>query len=127
MFECPFYPLLGLRDEFGVVEEISEGHQPIEVIRPALPALAGATEPRAIRAQIGPELFEMAGQASGLNLQLVSQPAARFDRGKGELSERPRGNRRTVKEYRLGGLGCGYGEEGHKHRKTGIHKPYSRF
>jgi hypothetical protein len=127
VFERPVDPLLGLSDKFGVVEEISEGHQPIEVIRPALPALASAAEPRAIRAQIGPELFEMAGQASGLNLQLVSQPAARLDRGKRELSERPRGNRRTVSEYRLGGLGCGYGEEGHKHRKTGIHKPYSRF
>ena len=56
-------------------------------IRPSFPTLAIlAAFPAGIE-QVGPELVEMAGEASGLHGQLVFQPPGWFDRTQGQRHE----------------------------------------
>ena len=54
----PLDVALRLGDERGVVEQIGERHQAVEVVRPALPALARSAEPSAVGTDVGPELVE---------------------------------------------------------------------
>ena len=78
---------LRLRDQALVVQQIGERHEAVEEVGAALPALARAAEPAAVRTDIGPELVEMSGQALGLDLQLTPQPARGPDGAQRERHE----------------------------------------
>src|SRR5512135_3703925 len=66
---------LGL--ETSIVEQVGKRQQAVEIIRTALPRLAGSTQPSTVRANVCPSLIEMTTQSIGLNLKLISQPSAR--------------------------------------------------
>ncbi len=84
----PLHVALGLGDERGVLQQIGERHQAVEIVRPALPAFAGASEPSAVGAHVGPELVEPPGEATRLNLQLSFEPALRPHRSQRQQRER---------------------------------------
>jgi hypothetical protein len=80
-------PLLGLRLRGVVIEQIRQRHEPVEVVRAALPALAAAAKPGTARADIGPDLVETVGHVGGLHGQLILEPAGRTYRAEPERPE----------------------------------------
>ena len=86
--ERPVDPFAGLADQFGVVEQVGQRNQPIEVIRTALPAFALAAEPRAVGGEVGPELVDVPGQSVALDFELLQQPAGRLDRARAAAGRR---------------------------------------
>ena len=84
----PLDVALGLGDERGVLQQIGERHQAVEIVRPALPAFTGASEPSAVGAHVEPEFVEPPGEAARLNLQLSLEPALRPYRSEWQQRER---------------------------------------
>ena len=106
----PLDVALRLGDERGVFEQIGERHQAVEIVRPALPAFAGPSEPSAGGAHVGPELVEPPGEPARLNLQLSPEPALRAHRPSGSSENAPglNGTRlRTTRDAAGAGSGCG--------------------
>ena len=69
--ECPIDIALRLGLEAGVVEQVGEREKAVEEVRAALPGLAGAAEPAAVGADVGPGFVEVAAESVGLNLEAV--------------------------------------------------------
>ena len=80
IFQRPAGPLSYLGKKFRILQEKRKGHEPVEIVGTALPALARASQPAAVRSQVGPEFIEMAGQPRCLDFQLAAQPSPGFDR-----------------------------------------------
>ena len=79
MGEDPVDVFLRFGFEAGVVEEVSKGDEAVEEVGAALPGFAGAAEPAAVGADIGPGFVEMAAEAACLNLELATEPAGGAD------------------------------------------------
>ena len=87
VFEGPVDPLLGFCDQRLIVEKIGQRQQAIEIVRAALPALAAAAEPAAVRAEVRPELVQMAGEPIRLDAELLAEPTPRLDGPQGQSSK----------------------------------------
>jgi hypothetical protein len=107
--EGPVDVLLGFGFEAGVVEEPGEGDEAVEEVRAALPGLAGAAEPAGVGADVCPGFVEMAGEAVGLDAELVSEPACGLDRAEREEGEGAGMERGTRTD---GGQRGGFSESG---------------
>src|SRR4051812_41346659 len=68
-------PALNLVDQIAALRDERESGQAIEVVRPALPVLAVATQPGTTGSNVAPRFLEPAGQAVGLQLELAREPA----------------------------------------------------
>ena len=109
--EGPLDEPLRLGFERGVVELYGEGVKAVDIVRAALEGLAGAAEPSAGRADVGPDLVEVAGEAVGLNLELGAEPAGGADGSEWEKVEGIGGEWGAVGSRRdrsrcAGGEGC---------------------
>ena len=85
-----------LGDQFRVFEQVREGDEPVEVIGTALPAFAAAAEPGRVRADVGPEFIEVAGNALSLDPKLLAKPAFRLHGAEGQQVEGARRQRGAV-------------------------------
>src|SRR5882724_7513444 len=78
MREQPLHPFLRFRYQARVVERVGERNQTFVIIWTALPIIAGAAKPPAVRAEIrGIDRLGVAGEAVALQLTLREQPALR--------------------------------------------------
>ena len=82
--EGPVEEFLGFGFEAGVVELPGEGDEAVEEVGASLPGFAGAAEPAAVGANVGPGLVEMPAEAVGLDLELGEEPAGGADGAEGE-------------------------------------------
>ena len=74
--EHPFDPGARRGEQRLVAEHVRERHEAVEIVGAALPALAVPAQPAAVRADVGPHLRELPGDAVGLEAQLALEPAA---------------------------------------------------
>jgi len=95
--QSPVDPLAGFGDEFGIVEEIGERDEAVEIVGAALPTLALATQPGAVGGEVGPEFVNVAGQSVALDLELLEQPTGGLDSAEGERVERVGGKWRAIR------------------------------
>ena len=77
--EYPVDVLLRFGFESRIVEQPGKRNQAVEVVRSALPRLAGSTKPAAVGADVWPGLVEVAAESIGLDLKLAAQPTSRLD------------------------------------------------
>ena len=65
--ERPVHILLPLDDEPLIVQEMTQWHEAITVVRRTFPVIAVATQPATVESDVGPELIEMACKPVGLH------------------------------------------------------------
>ena len=80
----------------AIAERVGQRHQPARVVRPALPALAAAAEPAAVRPDVGPDLHHPTRQPGRGESQLLVQPAARANRARAQGDEAGGSERRAI-------------------------------
>ncbi len=75
MLERPIDVFLSLGLEARIVKQICKRNEAVKEIGAPLPGFALSALPAAIGADIGPGLFEVSAQSSGLDGKLLLQPS----------------------------------------------------
>lgn len=100
MGEGPVDEALGDGFEAGIVEEIGEGQESVEVVGTALPGLACAAKPAAVWADVRPGLTEVAAEAIGLDEELSAEPSGGTDGAEGQEGKCAWGERGAILDGR---------------------------
>ena len=94
--EGPVDILLRFCFQARVVEQVCERNEAVQEVGAALPGFAGAAQPAAVGANIGPGLVQMSAEAVGLDLELAAQPSGGANGAERQRIKSARAQRRAV-------------------------------